>query len=462
MPLDPRRRPELALLLLACAVLGAAWSLVVPTFEAPDEPAHWSYVTYLARERELPAHADRVPGKPWPGSYESHQPPLFYAAAAALLRFGPGSEERVVLARNPAFRTGPDEANVFEHAPEMPAPQDARPGILSVRLLSAACGLATTLLTYLVANAVFGGRRAPALAAAALVGFSPQFLFIAGSVNNDAMAACLGTAALLPMLRLLSRRPARWWWAAAAGGLVGAAALVKLSALALLPLAGILVLWRALRVDRRPSHLVAFAAAVAGTVGWYVVLNAARRGDPFLTHLAETNTPKLIRRKSLTADYWPDTFAPRLFESFWGYFGWFSVALPAAVYLAFQVAAATGALGLLADVRPWRGRRWVPAGHGRCLLLLAAVVAVNLAAVVQYNLTYSQPQGRFLFPSIAAIAVLLVAGWSALLDRLRSILPPSRLTTALPGALAAAVVLGMGGLNLYALAVVHDAYWVTP
>jgi 4-amino-4-deoxy-L-arabinose transferase-like glycosyltransferase len=459
MTLNPRRRPELAALTLLCGALAVAWSLVVPTFESPDEPAHWAYVTFLARENRLPADVEPAPGEPRPALYESHQPPLFYAASAALLRLAPGLDDDIELRRNTAFRTGPGEANLFVHATEQPSPMEARPGILVVRLFSAACGVATMLLSYLLANAVFGGRRAPSLAAAALVGLSPQFLFIAGSVNNDAMASLLATAALLPTLRLLARAPVGWWWPAALGALLGAASLAKLSTLALLPLAASVVLWRFWRAERRPSHPIAFGVALIAGGGWYVLYNALRWGDPLLTRLAASNTPQLIQRKTLGSDYWGEYFFQRLFESFWGYFGWFSVALPPGVYRILLVALVGAALGLTIDARNWVGQRGAGDGRGRCLMLLGVVVLANLAAVIQYNLTYSQPQGRFLFPSIAAIAVLLVAGWSALLNLVRTVLPAPRFAAALPGLLAVTVTVGMGGLNLYALSVVHGAYW---
>ena len=45
------------LLLAAAFVLFAAWSLVVPINEAPDEPAHWQYARYLHDHWRLPHYA---------------------------------------------------------------------------------------------------------------------------------------------------------------------------------------------------------------------------------------------------------------------------------------------------------------------------------------------------------------------------------------------------------------------
>ena len=49
----------LTLLLVAVAVLGATWALLVPPGQAPDEPAHIGYVQVLAEDFRLP---DEKPG----------------------------------------------------------------------------------------------------------------------------------------------------------------------------------------------------------------------------------------------------------------------------------------------------------------------------------------------------------------------------------------------------------------
>ena len=63
-----------ALLLTAAFLLCAAWSLVVPINEAPDEPAHWQYARFLHDRWTLPHYA--------PGFEEANSPPLAYVLFA--------------------------------------------------------------------------------------------------------------------------------------------------------------------------------------------------------------------------------------------------------------------------------------------------------------------------------------------------------------------------------------------
>ena len=49
----PRRAP-LLLLLLAYFALATLYALFTPDWQAPDEPAHYNYVRYLAEEHRFP------------------------------------------------------------------------------------------------------------------------------------------------------------------------------------------------------------------------------------------------------------------------------------------------------------------------------------------------------------------------------------------------------------------------
>ena len=67
---------------------------------------------------------------------------------------------------------------------------------------------------------------------------------------------------------------------------------------------------------------------------------------------------------------------------------------------------------------------------------LAAAALLVFAEVAYYNLTFIQPQGRYLFPALVPISLFLSSGWLQLADRATSG-PIVRLLTA--GVLAGAI-----------------------
>jgi hypothetical protein len=135
-------------------------------------------------------------------------------------------------------------------------------------------------------------------------------------------------------------------------------------------------------------------------------------------------------------------FAGFTWASFWGYFGWLSRPFPWPVYLllvAATLAAAWGIFRLLfqaalaAGAAPSPPRRPAPNEDVALLRLSLLAFGLLLAQIWLPMVGQSwQPQGRYLFPGLLPIALLLLLGWEA-------ILPPawrSRLPLLLAAALA--------------------------
>ncbi|MGH2522038.1 MAG: ArnT family glycosyltransferase, partial [Anaerolineales bacterium] len=172
-------------------ILALAYNFVFPPFEPTDEMAHFRYVRHLIEQRRFPvAQPD--------DTSEYHQPPLYYALAAAVSWPFPAEAYQADYAGrvNPyrAFRywePGLDNKNLFLHGP-----WDAWPfgGVsLSVhvaRLASLFAGAVTVLLTYPVARSILDEQAS--LAATGLVAFLPMFLAVSGSLQNDTGAAACG------------------------------------------------------------------------------------------------------------------------------------------------------------------------------------------------------------------------------------------------------------------------------
>jgi len=106
-----------------------------------------------------------------------------------------------------------------------------------------------------------------------------------------------------------------------------------------------------------------------------------------------------------------------LFASFWGQFGWMS--LPLVGGTRWESALALICLGGLLGTMGWlasgRGRAW----QRRAVVLLLLLIAFETLFPLLY--AYTQPrsqaiqQGRYCFPALVPITLLLVLGWRALL-----------------------------------------------
>jgi hypothetical protein len=135
-----------------------------------------------------------------------------------------------------------------------------------------------------------------------------------------------------------------------------------------------------------------------------------------------------------------------LFQSFWGQFGWMGVLMDQRVYDLLAILSALLAVGALLWLAPWGGVWRELSSRQRAGLLLAVLLTLGvLLGTVGYNLTYLQPQGRYLFPAMAGIALLAAGG-------LRELVAPRQ---------RVAVYLALG-LTLAALDVVALFRFVVP
>jgi hypothetical protein len=105
------------------------------------------------------------------------------------------------------------------------------------------------------------------------------------------------------------------------------------------------------------------------------------------------------------------------FVSFWGQFGWMSLPLVGAT--PWEGALGMLCLGGLLGTLGWLASPGRPAWQRRAIMLLLLLIAAGLLFPLLN--AYTQPrnqviqQGRYLFPALAPLALLLTLGWRALL-----------------------------------------------
>jgi len=106
-----------------------------------------------------------------------------------------------------------------------------------------------------------------------------------------------------------------------------------------------------------------------------------------------------------------------IYRSFWATFGWMSIRVGWGLYLAWGLICLAGVIGWGKVIILRKGRE---DGWKRKAGILAAAIVFLLIGVIKNNLLVHQSQGRFLFPALGAIAVLLSYGLLNLFpDRVR-------------------------------------------
>jgi len=436
------RRAERAILVLILAIftaLGVTYSVVVPPFEASDEKWHYPMVKYVADHWALPV---QVPGVETPWRQEGSQPPLYYALAAAATFWIDTSDVDVVRHLNPHVDAGatPDgNVNLAVHDPARES-FPWRGTVLAVhvvRLLSVLMGTAAVVLTYLIVREVVPNEPALALGAAAIHGFTPMLVFIAGAVNNDNLVVPLSSLALWMMIRLaksevqipnlksqVSRPKALviGYWSL--GFVLGLAALTKTSSLALTVVAALVVAVRAVRRRSWREFLTGGLCTLVpflAVAGWWFLRNLRLYGD-----LSGLNVfTEILGTRDVPADLaqlWRERYS--FAAGYWGNFGGINVPMPTWIYTTLNALVIVAALGLIVLllrhlVRPLSsalGHWSLVIGHFPFVLCCLWGVGVLVPWALWARVTWSS-QGRLIFSAIPVWSLLLTLGLAGWLPR---------------------------------------------
>ncbi|MBN2392146.1 MAG: glycosyltransferase family 39 protein [Anaerolineae bacterium] len=392
-------------LFIVYAAVGITFSVIMPLGEAPDEPAHFFYVQYIAQNQALPVMQPRYEDN---ATVEAFQAPAYYVAAALLTHYALQGEP-IRLYRNPAYEFGKPAPHFLTLPEHEFLWHGAALAWHLVRFFSLALGAVSLWATHRSAWLLFNSRWL-ALATTAFVALNPQFIYLHSMVTNDALATTVGSLLVLTALYLLKEARLKYFLAAALLTTLGI--LTKPSALTLYPCVA-LALWIAWwRLPRGYQRWTAIAMCIiiplAGN-GWWILRNLHLYGD--IVGLT-------VAKQSLAQNYYPIPLTlqqliaalPQMFwqtfQSSWGHFGWLSFPLSSLVFYVIVGLHLPAVVGLLMKCKAASSKRQ------QSWALVAGWIGLMFGFLYYNRVTNSSGwQGRFLFPGISITSIGFVAGW---------------------------------------------------
>jgi len=420
----------LAGIVLAYVALAVGYVLGTPAWNNPDEPAHYNYLRHIATTGQLPilqmgdynfAELEQLKAARFPANmsiagvrYEYHQPPLYYLLGAA----------------------------IYKATASLPLSTQ----VLILRLFSVALGVLVLLVAYATAQEVFPGDRTLALATVAFVAFVPMHTAMTAAINNDTLAELILALLVWLSLRRLRDADSPRRYVLLAGLLLGLGLLTKVTVYV-----GAVVLvaaevgrlvnggwkngeWRMENGNSKfeirnskfhlPSSIFHFLLSIFSVALllslWWFIRNAAVYGQLDITGRLRHDAVVVGQPRTVLGLEAVRHFVVVTFKSFWAQFGWMGILVDQRIYLLLAVLTGLAALGLAL----WIAQRLpkLPARQKWALGLLALTFLLILAGLLQYNLTFIQAQGRYLFPVLVPIAIFFVLGLRELARR-RWLLP---------------------------------------
>jgi hypothetical protein len=311
------------------------------------------------------------------------------------------------------WEVGDDNKNQYLHYADEAFPwQGEALAAHIIRAVNVLLGAGVVWITWLIGRAIWPERPYLALGGAAFVAFNPMFVYMAGAINNDVIAALSGSAVTLACVRLLrdekglSRR-----WGVVLGVLFGLALLSKFNLAAIAVLIEAALIYTAWRKNQWRLWLEVNLLITGLTLliaGWWFVRNQLLYGEPTgvqrLTELWGVRNP---------AESWGVAVfeLPYAWSSLWGRFGYGQVPLPDGIYDGLWGVTAVALAGLLLPLV--RRQKEELRQSGLALLFLLLTVGLFFTVLFSYLLiSPAGPMGRFFFPALPALSILIFYGLS--------------------------------------------------
>lgn len=397
---------------------GMAYAWLTPSWETPDEPAHYNYVRHLVKYRSLPVlqqsdydydYLERIKAAKFPIEmsidpirYEFHQPPLYYLLGATLVA---------------------------------PLPESWWP--MTLRLLSVILGAVLLVVVFLVSIEIFPRRPLWALGATAFVAAVPMHVAMTAAINNDTLAELTIGLILLVLVRRVARGPGSHSTGSdlLLGVLMGLGLITKTTTYITFPLVLTVVLapsvWGlgkdpTLKARALPWQQTLSSAArslgIALLLGlFWFVRNSLVYGGMDILGLGRHDAIMLLQPH--TADWlarlgWAGLakeFLMTTFRSFWAQFGWMGILVDDRIYLLLGLLSFFVVLGFVVFLLRDFGRLLI---HQKlCLAVLFLSFLFTLGSYLWYNAQFVQHQGRYLFPALIPLGIFFALGVWTLLDR---------------------------------------------
>lgn len=305
--------------------------------------------------------------------------------------------------------------------------------VFILRIIGVLMAMGIIWLTYKTAELIFPKDTFLQIAAAAIVGLQPMFLYITAGVNNDALNN-LVFAAVIYILTLILMKGFNTKRAVYTGLLLGLGMATKGSFIIMVPISIFVMLLQTFIGKKFVKGFKDFGialAAMAASGFWLffwnykvvgnVVINAAGGNAPGWSKNAPGWTD-LLSTKFLH-EFFMDRIGPQL----WGTFGWLSLSMDKRIYQVIDVLCVVAVIGIVILLVRAFLRRKLTVPMALSLLMLAGTVGVMLVAVLRFDLlTQGGSQGRYLFAVWLPVSLFLAMGVRGLTpDKLRKVFLPA-------------------------------------
>ena len=386
-------------------LLAVEYSLLMPIWEAPDEPAHYHVAWYFAQNDKFPKEEH---------NYEAVQPHAYYFLTSHVIR--------MLEAMEPRYTNYfvPKEYKFNIRVPERRFDWNADNyrfmlGVYALRWINILFGALALWTGWKAFNFIVPDKPVLRIAALALAALTPQYLHIMSSVNNDALGTLAGAFLFYLTIRAIQGQSNLF----AIAAIILAVVLPLVTKLTVLPVSAALLVivagkWFFSLRQKRWLILASLVFLFSVGILYFFFPEAIEWTQKEITWRLFG-----LRKKGVDFAY-IKTITSQIVWTYWGKVGWIAVGLS---WWVVDLLTLFGLVGIATQIYKLINSKtnYPQFNHWMATIIIALFTVL---AVARNGLTTGATQGRLLFPAIGALSLLMVSGWHDVLrERIQQRLP---------------------------------------
>jgi hypothetical protein len=427
-------------------ILCVSYILIIPAFEAPDEPWHFSYAFYLAKYNKMPSqynehvsatqymknnteknslnvlymdnkymiYSDRSDRPDGSWSFNKfHHPPLYYFISSWIIK--PFNVDSIYIEDNHN-----QEQGIYNRFTGNKILKNNSPTISLVfilRLFQIVYGVLVIIFMYkiikLLTNNEFENKSIILLSG---IAFLPQYVFLCSYINNDLLSALFGLISVYFIVLLFKRDKAYLGLMAILFAIIGG--FTKYTILIMLPVAIIAFLvW--LVIKKKKWALISVSAIIFLTIAafFYFIFNIRRNPSLLLSRIIITGNEILAGFKEGKYRLINIPSLKVTFESSVAFFGWMNIAADKFIYNYFLAYIVSGVLLFFVNIKDYRKSK-----KSIIFLILSIISILIYFQLYSASTNWGQNQGRTILTAVFLLYILVILGFRSIKASYRNIL----------------------------------------
>ena len=436
---------NLLIVIILFIVLCVSYILVLPVFEAPDEPGHFLYAFYISKYNKIPPpynepvsteqyikeNIDEKVDKVFymdenhmfykePGSLlyrdQRHHPPIYYLISSQIIK--PFNVGNIYIKDNLNQEHG--IYNRFIDNKILKNNSSTISLVLILRLFQIVYGVLIIFFIFKIIKLLSDDEfKNNSILLISGIAFLPQFVFLCSYINNDVLSSLFGLISAYFIVLLFKRDKAYLGLLSILFAIIGG--FTKYTILIMVPVTIIaFLIWFIIKKKKIWAILGILVIIILSIIAFYYIINfdeTKRISSPLLNKILSVSSGILADLKDIKQSFINIPALTVTFKSTVAVFGWMNIFVDSFIYYFFLAYVISGILVFFVNIRDYRKSK-------KSIIF----IILSIISIFSYFLLYAssgnwvQNQGRIILTAVFLTYIITILGFRSVKDRYKNIL----------------------------------------